>query len=82
MTADPVSLVGQTLVDVDLRSLKIEAVQQGDPTGREIVGTLTMPSGQVVPYATTFATFRDVWIERMPEVSPEQQERNRKNLGV
>lgn len=81
MTVEPRSLVGQVLTDTSQRVLRIDEVNPGEPLGREIVGTL-LGHRSHKPYATTFATFREVWIERMPPVSREQQELNRKKLGV
>jgi hypothetical protein len=70
-------IVGQTFEDYSGRNLHVTEYNPGDPAGREVVGTL---NGRA--FATTIPIFRDVFMYRQPPVSREQQERNRKRLGV
>ena len=64
------------------RKLVVTEVKPGDPAGREVVGGFVMDDGMLEAYATTLAIAEDVWVKRMPPVSREQQERNRKKLGI
>lgn len=75
--------MGQVLGDARGRTLRIDAVNQSDPLGREIVGTLLDDDHQkIADYSTTAATFKEIWVNRIPPTSREQQDANRKSLGV
>jgi hypothetical protein len=64
------------------RKLQVIEVNPGDPLGREVVGGLVMENGMLQAYATTLAIAESIWVQRQPPTSREQQEANRKKLGV
>jgi len=68
--------------DYSGRVLVVTEVRPGDPLGREVVGGLVMDDGMLQAYATTLEIAEDLWVNRMPPTSREQQELNRKKLGV
>jgi len=74
--------VGTKYQDYRGRVLVVTEVNPRDPAGREVIGGLVMDDGMLQPYATTLEIAEDVWVKRLPPTTREEQERNRKKLGV
>ncbi len=71
--------IGSTFTDATGRMLVVEEIRPGDPSGREVIGTMisSIVSIDGAPYSCDEGVFDHVWIQKKPPANPDDFDRPR-----